>query len=570
MNAPRFHPWLIFYGLCLLPSACRQNHQVDAAETPTVTELNLKRGNLSVCGPAEQQFGRVAFEVTAPRPVQADFTLAVSLLHSFEYDEAEKVFARIIDRAPDCAMAYWGVAMCSYHPLWTPPSPAELAKGARAVALARRLPKKTARESAYIEALAVFYQDYAHADHRTRSGRFEQAMAQVAARFPTDKEAAIFYALALDAAADPADKTFRKQRKAGAILEGLQPQAPGHPGIVHYLIHTYDYPELAALALPAARQYASVAPSSAHALHMPSHIFTRLGLWNECISSNLAAASSARCYAENAGLRVHWDEELHSIDYLAYAYLQQGDNPRAREQRRYLASMQEVSPVTFKVAYAFAAVPARYVLENKQWAEATRLRPQRANLDWAQYPWQRAITHFARALGYAHTQQPDSAQLEIDQLSALCHALAEQHDDYKARQVEVQLLAAEAWLALARGQSGAALQRMQQATALEDRTEKHPVTPGEIIPAREQLADMLLQLNQPAPALAAYEANLRQHPNRFNGLYGAAVAAERAGQPVKAAAYFQQLTEVARAANSTRPELAVARAFLAKQKGPVI
>ncbi|RAK70464.1 hypothetical protein [Hymenobacter edaphi] len=555
-------PLLLVYGLSLLPSACRQHNQ--AAPAGTLTELSLKRGNLSVCGPAEQQFGRVAFEVSGPQSVQADVALAVSLLHSFEYDEAEKVFARVIDQAPDCAMAYWGVAMCSYHPLWTPPTPAELAKGARAVALAQRLPKKTAREAAYIDALAAFYQDHAHADHRTRSGRFEQAMARVAARFPTDPEAAIFYALALDAAADPADKTFRKQRKAGAILEGLQPQAPRHPGIVHYLIHTYDYPELAALALPAARQYAAVAPSSAHALHMPSHIFTRLGLWDECISSNLAAAASARCYAENAGLKGHWDEELHSVDYLAYAYLQQGDNRRAREQQRYLAAVREVSPVTFKVAYAFAAVPARYVLENKQWAAAARLRPQRAHLDWAQFPWQRAITHFARALGHARTQQPDSAQREIDHLAALRTTLSGQHNDYQARQVEVQLLAAEAWLALARGQSAEALRRMQQAADLENRTEKHPVTPGEVVPARELLADMLLQLRQPAPALAAYEADLQQHPNRFNGLYGAAGAAEQAGQPAKAAAYYQRLTEVARAAAPARPEVVAARAFLAR------
>jgi tetratricopeptide (TPR) repeat protein len=550
-------------GLSLLLGACKPKSQATAPETGPGSRQPLRP--ISVCGPAEQQFGKVAFGTSCPAAVQADFTLALALLHSFEYEAAEKVFTRITEQAPGCAMAYWGIAMANYHPLWTPPTPAELAKGARAVARARELPGTSAREAAYIRAIAAFYQDHARLDHRTRSLRFEAGMAAVHRAFPADPEASIFYALALNAAADPADKSFRKQRQAGALLAALYPQGPDHPGIVHYLIHTYDYPELAAQALPAARRYAAIAPSSAHAQHMPSHIFTRLGLWAECIASNEAAAASARCYAENAGLPDHWDEELHAIDYLAYAHLQRGDNRQARAQWRYLTGVRQVTPMTFKVAYAFAAVPARYVLENRQWAAAARLQPHRANLDWQKFPWQRAITHFARALGAARTGQLDSARADVQQLAALHDTLSRQQDAYKAQQVQIQRLAATAWLRLAEGDSAGALARMRQAAALEDQTEKHPVTPGEVLPARELLADMLLQLGRPVEALAAYQATLRQHPNRFNALYGAAVAAERSQQPAQARSYYQQLVQLVPPTGSPRPELAAARAYLARQ-----
>ncbi|WP_400191564.1 tetratricopeptide repeat protein [Hymenobacter sp. B81] len=561
--------WLVLLLLAggLLP-ACR-----DSGRTPTAAEIraiDLKRGNLALCGPADRQLGSATFATSCGQAVQADFNLGLALLHSFEYDEAEKVFAGIIAREPGCAMAYWGVAMSSYHPLWTPPTPPELTKGARAIALARRLSGKSSREAAYIEALAAFYQDWPSTDHRSRSRRFEQAMARVHADFPQDREAAVFYALALNAAADPADKTYRQQKKAGALLQALYPGQPNHPGIVHYLIHTYDYPELAALGLPAARQYAAVAPSSAHALHMPSHIFTRLGLWSDCIASNLAATTAARCYAESAGIQGHWDEELHGLDYLAYAYLQRGDNRQARDQWRYLDTLQRVEPVNFKVAYALAAVPARYVLENRLWAEATRLPLRSRHLSWEQYPWQAAIVRFARGLGYARLGQPDSARRELAELARLHGVLLAQQDQYKADQVQIQRHAATAWLRLAEGQPAQALALMQQAADLEDRTEKHPVTPGEVLPARELLADMLLELNRPDEALQAYQADLRQHPNRFNGLYGAALAAERAGQPDQARRYYQQLTEVANAPGANRPELAAARAFLAKRRAQAI
>ncbi|TGE21046.1 hypothetical protein [Hymenobacter metallicola] len=534
--------WVVLGGL--LSPACRQA----TSQAPSQAEINaigLKQGSITMCGPASgQQLGTATFGTSCSAAVQPDFNLALTLLHSFEYDEAEKVFARVIAREPSCAMAYWGVAMCSYHPLWTPPSPAELTKGAKAIELAQRLPGKTPRETAYIQVLQAFYQDWEHVEHKVRALRLEQAMARVHAQYPQDPEATIFYALALDAAADPTDKTFVKQKKAGALLQALYPGEPNHPGILHYLIHTYDYPELARLALPATRKYASVAPSSAHALHMPSHIFTRLGLWDECITSNLAATESARCYAASTGLPGHWDEELHGLDYLMYAYLQQGKTELARAQWQYLATIREVTPVNFKVAYAYAAIPARYVLENRLWQEAARLPLRPGSLDWQQYPWQAGIIHFTRALGQAHLGHPDSARREVEALRGLHHALLGQKDAYKATQVQIQLLGAEAWTLLAAGEAAAAEQRMRQAADLEDRTEKHPVTPSEVLPARELLADMLLQLQRPQEALAAYEANLRTHPNRRNGLRGAATAAAQSGAPEKAARYGQQLRKV--------------------------
>lgn len=296
-----------------------------------VQSLQLKQGPLVSCGP-EQQFGTVAFDITAPASLKEDFRLGLKLLHSFEYDEAEKVFAGILQRQPDVPMAYWGVAMANFHPLWAPPSGPELRKGAAALRAARSL-RPTGREAAYLGAIGAFYDGADSVPHRARCIRFSQAMEAVHRADPGDREAAALYALSLVAAADPKDKTYRNQLQAGTLLSGLYPGAPDHPGVVHYLIHAYDYPGLAERGLPAARRYAAVAPSSAHALHMPSHIFTRLGLWDECVRSNLESVSSAQCYAKAAGMEGHWDEEVHGLDYLVYAYLQQGNRAAAGLQR---------------------------------------------------------------------------------------------------------------------------------------------------------------------------------------------------------------------------------------------
>jgi tetratricopeptide (TPR) repeat protein len=550
-----------FFSLSLvILLACNGKH--NAPSNDAINTINLKRGKITLCGPSGQQFGSVDFETSCTGKVKEDFNLAIALLHSFEYDEAEKVFAKIIDEEPDCAMAYWGVAMCNNHPLWAPPNADELKKGAKAIAIARSITRKSKRESGYIEAMALFYKDWDKADHHTRSVRFEKAMENTYRENPDDKEAAIFYALSLDAAADPADKSYINQRKAGAILTALYPGEPNHPGIVHYIIHTYDYPELAILALPAARKYASIAPSSAHALHMPSHIFTRLGLWDECIQSNLVSTSSARCYAGSTGIKGHWDEELHGLDYLVYSYLQKADNKHAKEQCDYLKTINEVYPVSFKDAYAFAAIPARYVLENKLWEDAADLKIHPADFPWAKFPWQKAIIHFTRVLGYVHIGKIDSAKTELKNLDAIYDTLVEQKDAYKANEVKIQINASNAWILFKEGKDDEALKTMVVAADMEDKTEKSPVTPGEVIPARELLGDMLLQMNKADQALEAYEADLKTHPNRFNGLYGAASAAEKLHDFEKANSRYRQLTAIANSTDSNRPELDAAKLFL--------
>jgi hypothetical protein len=553
---------LSFVCLSMIFASCSEHSE--GPSSAAIAAIGLKRGDVISCGTGGQEYGELQFKVPGSEKVNKDFNLGVKLLHSFEYDEAEKVFARIIDANPGCAMAYWGVAMSNFHPLWTPPSPAELSKGSKALAIADSITEKTPKEQAYLDAIAAFYNGWDKSDHRSRCLLFEKGMEKLYNSYPEDKEAAIFYALALTAAADPTDQSFTRQKKAGAMLTSLYPGRPNHPGIVHYIIHTYDSPQLAELALSAARKYASVAPSSAHALHMPSHIFTRLGLWDESIQSNLASVSNAQCYAKAAGIKGHWDEELHGLDYLVYAYLQKGDNVLAKKQLDYLASMDHVEPLNFKVAYAFAAIPSRYVLENRLWKEAENLEADYAGVDWKKFPWQNAILHATRMMGAIHTGATDRAAAEMKILNALHDSLVSQKNNYQAGQVEVKIKTGEAWMQLKKGNKPAALQLMSQAADMEDKAEKHPVTPGEVIPAREYFADMLMEAKDPAKALAMYEASLAKNKNRFNGLYGAAVAARQSGNKEKATSYYRQLITVGNAANSGRAELTEANDFLSK------
>ena len=553
--------WIIF--ILLLAVSCKMKNKNISAEE--INAINLKRGEIVICSPSDKQFGSITFNVSCSEKVKNDFNVAVALLHSFEYEEAEKVFAKIIDKEPDCAMAYWGVAMCNYHPLWAPPSQPELVKGAKAVELARKLTQTPEWELGYINAIAMFYKDADKIDHHTRSVSFKNAMAVMYSKYPQDKEAAIFYALALDAAADPGDKSYTNQRKAGTILNAIYPDEPNHPGIVHYIIHTYDYPGLAELALPAARKYASIAPGSAHAQHMPSHIFTRLGLWDESIQSNLISTASAKCYGENAAIKGHNDEELHAMDYLVYAYLQKAEDSLAKQQCDYLKSINEVHPAAdFKVAYAFASIPARYVLENRLWKEAANLEIHPVAFPWEKFPWQKAIIHFTRLLGLVHIGSMDSAGAELGKLKLLHDELVGEKDMYKANQVDIQIKTSEAWMLFKGGKNKMALELMNAAADMEDATEKHPVTPGEVIPARELLGDMLLQMGYAAKAYAVYMEDLKRHPNRFNGLYGAGLSAEKSGDPAKARLYYQQLSDLC-TSRSTRPELAKARLFLVKR-----
>ena len=562
MRAIQPVPKMLLIVLCLLTILSCDN-TTSGPPKEVISQLNLKKGDLISCGVKDPQFGVAEFETSCEEKTKEDFNLAVELLHSFEYDESEKVFAKIIDQSPGCAMAYWGIAMSNFHPLWTPPNEAELQKGAKAIDIAKAIPKKSEREAGYINAIGLFYKDWKKTDHYTRCVNFEKAMEKLHGSYPEDPEAAIFYALALNAAASPSDKTYKKQKKAAEILNALYTDAPNHPGIIHYIIHTYDYPELATLALPAARKYASVAPSSAHALHMPSHIFIRLGLWQESINSNQQSMDAAKCYAQSAGIKGHWDEELHGLDYMVYAALQKGENNLAKKQVDYLNSITEVYPVNFKVAYAFAASPSRYLLENKNWREAAILELRPSNFGWNKFPWQEAIVHFTRLLGAAHLRNIDSAKAELTTLNRLRDTLEKQKDNYASKQVAIQIKGGEAWIEFALGNSAKALDLMNLAAAMEDSTGKHPVTPGEVLPARELLGDMYFALNENEHALSAYEAVLAKAPNRFNSLYGAGKAAQKLGNQEKAVAFYEQLLSLKNSADCNRPEFAEASRFLA-------
>ena len=515
----------IFITWAILSCTAKKNQ--DQLERELMS-LNLTRGEITLCGSGEGQFGTVLFGISCSEKVKDDFNLAAALLHSFEYAEAEKMFAKVIDEDPECAWGYWGAAMCNFHPMWAPPNSDELKKGSKIIALARSIIKdKSSRESDYIEAIATIYDQWEVLGHQTRLVKFEKACGKIFEKYPEDSEAAIFYSLALVASADPADKTFRNQKKAGEILQAIFAEQPNHPGIAHYIIHTFDYPELAELALPTARKYAEIAPASAHAQHMPSHIFIRLGFWDESIRSDLNSISAAQCYAESMKMNGHWDEELHGMDYVVYAYLQQANDEKALEQLEYLKKIDKVFPQNFKDAYAFAAMPARYVLERKDWAEAMKLELRPPDFPWEKFLWEKSNINFGRLLGAVHSNKMAEAKNELKNLELIHEKLMEAKESYQANLVLIQIKSSSAWIKLAEGQPSAAIAMMIDAADMEEATTKHPVTPGEVIPARELLGDMYLATNKFAKALEAYEADLKTHPNRFNGLYGAGIAAEK-------------------------------------------
>ena len=518
--------------------------------------------------PAPEKLGKVEFPVSCNDTARKDFQRAVALLHSFAYADAEKGFRDAAAHDATCAMAWWGVAMTQFHPIWAAanpaaePTPAELAKGREAVDKARSLGAPTDREKDYIAAVGAFYKDSDTVNHATRALAFEQGMEQAHRRNPSDREATIFYALAMLGTASPADKTYAKQKKAADLLNQILPEAPDHPGVAHYLIHSLDYPELASLALPAARAYSTIAPSAPHALHMPSHIFTRLGLWEDSIQSNLASAASAREHvtALHPGTTAY--DELHALDYLEYAYLQLAQDRNAAGVVKQVASVKSVDVPQFAAAYALAAVPARNTLERRQWAEAAKLTVSPASFPWDRFPYAEALTHFARGVGAARSGNLTQAREALARLEAIQAGRVKAQDDYWAGQVKVQQLAVSAWIAQAEGHGEEALRIMRSASDLEDASEKHPVTPGQLLPARELLGDLLLEQGQPAQALVEFEASLGRTPGRFGGTYGAAHAAELAGAREKARAYYTKLEALASHADGARPELASMRAFL--------
>jgi tetratricopeptide (TPR) repeat protein len=505
-----------------------------------------------------EKLGRVNFTVSCSRAAQQQFNRAVALLHSFWYDEAGKAFTQVTQTDPKCGMGYWGIAMSSYHPVWQPPTKTELQNGIASVEKANLAGARTQREKDYIAAIGTFYQDADKFDHRTRAVAYEKAMEQLHLRYPKDHEAGIFYALALLGTALPTDKTYANQKRAAEILNKVLAAEPEHPGVAHYLIHSFDYPVLAPMALAAARSYSKIAPDSPHALHMPSHIFTRLGLWQESIESNIASAAAARKHSASK-------DEVHAMDYLAYAYLQTAQDGKARELADAVYRMSKLDDNVFQAAYALAAIPARYTLERRQWTEAAGLKVPAGDFPWNKFSYAEAILHFARSLGASRIRDTAGASKEIEKLGAIVKALSEAKENYWSTQVEIQRLAASAWLAHAEGNPEQALKLMRSAADLEDTTEKHPVTPGAILPARELLGELLLELREPRQALKEFEASLLVSPNRFNGLYGAAKAAELSGDRQKAATFYAKLTALAEQSDGQRPELQAAKVFLASK-----
>jgi tetratricopeptide (TPR) repeat protein len=463
------------------------------------------------------QIGEVRFSTTCAPDAAKNVETGVALLHSFWYDQAERTFRTAIDQDKQCVIAYWGVAMSQYYPLWpTPITPARLQSGSEAIATARNLTGGSARERAYVEALAAFYDQPAGTSVHDRAVKYEEAMSRLTAQYPDDDEAAIFYALALNGAALPTDKTYARQKQAAAILNRLLPAHPRHPGIIHYLIHSDDTPELAPLALDAARSYAKIAPSVPHAQHMPSHIFTRLGLWDESVAANLRAANAAREHHEV-------DEQLHAMDYLEYAYLQMGRFADAKRIVDELRAMPRLQQVETKTTYALAAIPARYALERHDWQAAGALSPA-GDIDWDKNPRTAALNQFAVGVGAARSGDVARATGAESKLSAYADALKRDGDAMWASQVSVQQKTVTAWRLFAEGKNDEAVSVMRTAADEEDRSIKPPVTPGALLPARELLADMLAEMKRPQEALTEYKAVLAVTPNRRNALAGQARA----------------------------------------------
>jgi len=550
---------LLVLSIFLFFSSCENKK---STPIQSIAELDLNRGDLLLCG--DPNLGNVSFALSCRYDLRETFNLGLSLIHSFEYAEAEKAFVSILDEDPECLMAYWGTAMSILnHPLSRKQNPESLKRGEALLKVAHTLTPNNDREKDYIDAVSIYFKGWQTLDTQTRKLKYESKMEELYNKYTGDVETAVFYSLAILATADLNDKTYSKQKKSAEILEKLFEKNPNHPGIAHYIIHNYDSPELAHLALNTARKYSVIAPASAHAQHMPSHIFTRLGLWDESIKSNIDSANSAVCYAESVNPNASWVSEIHALDYLVYAYLQLGDNTKAQLEMDKMKMIKEVFPSDhFATAYALIAVPSRLAVENKNWELATKLELPKTNLDWDKATWPKAILHFSRALGFTNTGDSSSAQKELEILVSLRDRLNDAENSYESGQVTIQIEAIKGWIEYSKGNSDKAIEYMKLASNLENKTSKAAVTPGEIIPADELLADLYLVLNRPEEALKAYELNLKGHPFRFNGIYGAAKAAQQLNDTKLAIYYFEKLIKLSKDVNSSRAELLEAKDYL--------
>ena len=500
---------------------------------------------------AGEKLGTVHFPTSCAPALAPRIDRAVALLHSFEFGAAIRQFDEVVAADSTCAMAYWGLALSRWsNPMAaTGRAPAVLAQGRRAADAAMRLGGAvTERERGYITAVGALYREYERMDQDTRVANYERAMADLAARQPADTEAKIFHAIALVATAAPTDKSYAKQRRAGEILERLWTAQPDHPGLAHYIIHTYDLPALAPQAAAAARRYAEIAPTAAHAQHMPSHTFTRLGLWRESARANRQSFDAAMRDSALA-------EAMHASDYMEYAYLQMRRYDEARAVRDAIPALaSRYDPTVVRGAappsaayFAMAAIPARYALERAAWAEAVALTPRASD-----FPHTEGMTYFARAVGAARLGRAAEARPAVDSLAAIEQRLVAKNEGYWGEQVRIQRLGAQAWLALAEGRRAEALTHMTEAAVREDATEKNAVTPGPLAPARELLGDMLMELGRPADALAEYRRTLAKEPGRYRALDGARRAAAATGAADEAARYAREIARLGGAGSAIR------------------
>src|SRR5213592_1425533 len=524
--------------------------------------------------------GKVEFPISCTPAVQSEFSRGVALLHSFFYEEARRVFTFVAERDPKCAMAQWGIAMTWWHPIWTPPRPDEMSAGKAAIEKAMALNAGTDRERGFITALNVYYNtpDSSNAGAigqschgpvgpRDRVIAYEKAMHQLRDKYPDDFEIEAFYAFAVLAAgyAMPNDTTLSKQLEAAALLEKLWKQNPNHPGVVHYLIHCYDYPALAQRGLAAAQSYASIAPWVPHALHMPSHIFTRLGMWDESIAANGASAEASRAYAAMRHRDATEAEELHALDYMAYSYLQEARDTEVKKIVDLAAKVRKTNPeLEFIAAYALAAIPTRYAFERNDWAAAATL-PIPDLPHWSAFPFLEALIEYGHALGYAHTGDLDGARKAISRMQQLHDATKDPKFDYFKSHLDLQMQAASAWVAASEGKRNEAIEMLRRAADAEDILGKHPVSPGAFVPIREQLGSLLLEVGQSKEAQREFEAALKIYPGRFRGLYGAARAAEQIGDKENASRYYAKLAAQTAKASGSRDELNHVREFLSAE-----
>jgi tetratricopeptide (TPR) repeat protein len=499
---------------------------------------------------AEQKLGTVQFATSCNETAQRRFDRAMRYQHSFWYTASKEIYEETLKADPECAIVYWGIALSLLNNPHSPVPAPNLPLGLAAIEKAKAIGAKSQRERDYIDALAVMYVDYDKTPHQARVQSYLKAMEALAAKYPDDDEAQIFYAITLNVAASPADKTYANQLKGAAILEPIFQRQPQHPGVAHYLIHLYDYPAIAAKGLPAALRYSKIAPNAPHAQHMPSHIFTRVGYWKESIAANTASVQAAKANKE-------FGDQLHGQDYLVYAYLQLGQDKEARSVVNEIEAAQ-FGPDAFAAAFSQAASPARYMVERGDWAGASNLEVKPSK-----FPHVMAVTYFARAVGAARSGNPDAAKVDTAKLAEIRDKLREAKNNYWAGQVDVQEQAATAWVLYADGKYDDALKAMSAAVDAEDKTEKAPVTPGPLAPARELYGFMLLDRGMAKEALAAFEVTMAKEPNRFNSYVGVAKAAQALGDTAKAKATYEKLVALAAGADSERPTLAAARAFVA-------